>query len=128
MRTMSKLSTTTKPIRRTYRRQLAPIHPGEMLREEFLVPMGLSANALAIAIGVPATRVGEIVNERRGITADTALRLARYFRMSPEFWINLQSHYDLECARDAAEKKIRQSVKPAPLDRKTGALKVAVRA
>jgi addiction module HigA family antidote len=99
-----------------------------MLREEFLMPMGLSANALAIAIGVPATRVGEIVNERRGITADTALRLGRYFRMTPEFWVNLQSHYDLECAREEAEKKIRQSVKPAPLDRKTGALKVAMRA
>lgn len=90
--------------------------------------MGLSANALAIAISVPATRVGEIVNERRGITADTALRLGRYFHMSPEFWINLQSHYDLECARDSAEKKIRQMVKPAPLDRKTGALKVTQKA
>ena len=90
--------------------------------------MGLSANALAIAIGVPATRVGEIVNERRGITADTALRLGRYFHMTPEFWINLQSHYDLECAREAAEKTIRQSVKPAPRDRKTGELRVAVRA
>lgn len=128
MRTRSKSLTTTKPIVRTYKHRLPPIHPGEMLREEFLVPMCLSANALAIAIGVPATRVGEIVNERRGITADTALRLGRYFHMTPEFWINLQSHYDLECARDSAEKKIRQSVKPAPLDRKTGALKVAVRA
>ena len=126
MRTKSKSLTTTKPIRRTYKHRLPPIHPGEMLREEFLVPMGLSANALAIAIGVPATRVGEIVNERRGITADTALRLGRYFHMTPEFWVNLQSYYDLECARDSAEKKIRQSVKPAPLDRKTGALKVAV--
>jgi addiction module HigA family antidote len=99
-----------------------------MLREEFLVPMGLSANALALAIGVPATRVGEIVNERRGISADTALRLGRYFRMSAEFWMNLQSSYDLEAARDVAEKKIRQSVRPAPIDRKTGALKVMVSA
>jgi addiction module HigA family antidote len=95
-----------------------------MLREEFLIPMGLSANALALAIGVPATRVGEIVNERRGISADTALRLGRYFRMTPEFWMNLQSHFDLETARDAAEKSIRRGVKPAPIDRKTGALKV----
>ncbi len=128
MLTKSKSSTTTRPIRRASNHRLPPIHPGEMLREEFLMPMGLSANALAIAIGVPATRVGEIVNERRGITADTALRLGRYFRMTPEFWVNLQSHYDLECAREEAEKKIRQSVKPAPLDRKTGALKVAMRA
>src|ERR1035441_6559947 len=96
MRPGTRLSTTTKSIRRTYKQRLPPIHPGEMMREEFLVPMGLSANALAIAIGVPATRVGEIVNERRGITADTALRLGRYFHMTPEFWMNLQSHYDLQ--------------------------------
>jgi addiction module HigA family antidote len=119
---------TTSPVARTAKSRTAPIHPGKMLREEFLVPMGLSANALALAIGVPATRVGEIVNERRGISADTALRLGRYFRMTPEFWMNLQSHFDLETARDAAEKKIRQSVKPAPIDRKTGALKALVSA
>jgi antitoxin HigA-1 len=128
MRKGSRLSTTTKSIRRTYRHRLPPIHPGEMLREEFLIPMGLSANALAIAIGVPATRVGEIVNERRGITADTALRLGRYFHMTPEFWMNLQSHYDLESARTSIEKKICESVKPAPLDRKTGSLKTALQA
>lgn len=124
MRTTSKSSITTKSLSRRHGRRLAPIHPGEMLREEFLIPMGLSANALAIAIGVPATRVGEIVNERRGITADTALRLGRYFHMTPEFWMNLQSHYDLESARDVMEKKIRQSIRPAPRDRKTGSLKV----
>ena len=128
MRTRLKLSTTTKPIPRTYRHRLPPIHPGEMLREEYLVPKGLSANALAIAIGVPATRVGEIVNERRGITADTALRLGRYFHMTAEFWMNLQSHYDLQNARNSVEKKICQSVKPAPLDRKTGALKTVLQA
>jgi addiction module HigA family antidote len=94
-----------------------------MLREEFLVPMGLSANALAIAIGVPATRVGEIVNERRGITADTALRLGRYFHMTAEFWMGLQSDYDLELARYSTLKKINESVRPAPLDPKTGALR-----
>jgi addiction module HigA family antidote len=105
-----------------------PIHPGEILRGEFLVPMGLCANALSISIGVPATRVGEIVNERRGITADTTLRLGRYFHMTPEFWMNLQSHYDLESARYTVEKKICQSVKSAPLDLKTGALKVALTA
>jgi addiction module HigA family antidote len=99
-----------------------------MLREEFLVPMGLSANALALAIRVPVTRVSEIVNERRGITADTALRLARYFRMTPEFWMNIQSHYDLETARDAKDRLIRECVKPAPQDKKTGALKLAATA
>ena len=114
-----------KGVSRSYRNRLLPIHPGEMLREEFLVPMGLSANALALAIRVPVTRVSEIVNERRGITADTALRLARYFRMTPEFWMNIQSHYDLEMARDAKDRMIRESVKPAPRDRKTGALKLA---
>jgi addiction module HigA family antidote len=94
-----------------------------MLREEFLVPMGLSANALAISIGVPATRVGEIVNERRGITADTALRLGRYFHMSAEFWMGLQSDYDLENARYLTDKSVIEAIKPAPLDPKTGALK-----
>ena len=102
---------------------MPPLHPGEMLREEFMVPLGLSANALALALRVPATRISEIVNERRGITADTALRLGRYFRMTPEFWMNLQSHYDLESARDTVEAEIRKVVTPAPTDRKTGGLK-----
>ncbi len=124
----SRSSTITEPHRRRYRRQLPPIHPGEMLREEFLVPMGLSANALAMAIGVPATRIGEIVNERRAITADTALRLGRYFHMTAEYWMNLQSYYDLENARYLTDKTIIQSIKPAPLDRKTGSLKVAMTA
>ena len=90
--------------------------------------MGLSASALATALRVPATRIHEIVNERRGISADTALRLARYFGMTPEFWINLQSHYDLEVARDASERKIRQMIRPAQKDGKTGALKMAATA
>lgn len=128
MPTKLKLSTTTEFSRRRSRRQRPPIHPGEMLREEFLIPMGLSANALAIAIGVPATRVGEIINERRGITADTALRLGRYFHIGAEFWMNLQSHYDLESARYSTENKINQSVKPAPINRKTGSLKMALTA
>jgi addiction module HigA family antidote len=96
-----------------------------MLREEFMVPMGLSANALAIAIGVPATRIGEIVNERRGISGDTALRLARYFRMSAEFWMNMQSDYELESARYLVKQDILRSIRPAPIDKKTGALKTA---
>ncbi|HET9100155.1 MAG TPA: HigA family addiction module antitoxin [Acidobacteriaceae bacterium] len=119
MLTKSKSST----IIRRYKDRMPPLHPGEMLREEFMVPLGLSANALALALRVPATRISEIVNERRGITADTALRLGRYFRMTPEFWMNLQSHYDLESARDTVEAEIRKVVTPAPTDRKTGGLK-----
>ena len=119
----SKSLTTTNVSEPRYRRQRPPIHPGEILREEFLVPLGLSANALAIAIGVPATRVGEIVNERRGITADTALRLGRYFHMTAEFWMGLQSDYDLELARYTSLKKINEAVRPASRDKKTGALK-----
>lgn len=74
------------------------IHPGEILREEFMIPMKISQNRLALAIGVPATRVGEIVNERRAITVDTAIRLGTYFKTGPEFWINLQTNYDLGIA------------------------------
>ncbi len=126
MPTRLKLSTTTKPRLRRYEDRMPPLHPGEMLREEFLVPMGLSANALALALSVPATRISEIVNERRGITGDTALRLGRYFGMTPEFWMNLQSTYDLETARELSEKHVQQNVRPAPRDKKTGLLKVNV--
>ena len=79
--------------------KLPPIHPGEILREEFMAPLALSSNALANAIGVTAARVNEIVNERRGITADTALRLARYFGTDAQSWVNLQTNFELECAR-----------------------------
>jgi addiction module HigA family antidote len=82
-------------------KKLPPIHPGEILREEFMRPLGLSSNALAGAIGVTAARVNEIVRERRGISADTALRLARYFGTDAQSWMNLQQRYDLECAKDA---------------------------
>src|SRR5205807_3045074 len=78
----------------------APVTPGEMLKEEFLVEYGLSQNQLAKAIGISPNRVAEIVNNRRRITADTALRLGLYFGNSPEFWLNLQTHYDLKLARD----------------------------
>lgn len=81
---------------------MRPIHPGEILREEFLVPLNLSANALAIALGVPAPRINDIARERRGITADTALRLARYFGTSAEFWMGLQADYDLRIAATVA--------------------------
>lgn len=82
-------------------KKLPPIHPGEVLREEFMVPMHLSSNALARAIGVTSARVNEIVRERRGISADTALRLARYFGTDAQSWLNLQLRYDVACAQDA---------------------------
>jgi addiction module HigA family antidote len=81
---------------------LPPVHPGEVLKEEFMKPLGLSANALARAIRVPANRVSAIINGDRGITADTALRLAKALGTTPEFWLNLQKHHDLDCARDEA--------------------------
>jgi len=79
--------------------EFAPVTPGEMLKEEFLVEYGLSQNQLAKAIGISPNRIAEIVNNRRRITADTALRLSLYFGNSPEFWMNLQAHYDLKIAR-----------------------------
>jgi antitoxin HigA-1 len=79
--------------------QRVATHPGEMLREEFLVPLGMSQNALAMKIRVPATRIGEIFHGKRAITPDTALRLARFFGNSPEFWLNLQQTHDLSRAR-----------------------------
>jgi addiction module HigA family antidote len=79
--------------------QRVTTHPGEMLRQEFLLPMGISQNALAMKIRVPATRIGEIVHGRRAVTPDTALRLARFFGNSPEFWLNLQQMHDLSKAR-----------------------------
>ncbi|CBS90115.1 HigA family addiction module antitoxin [Azospirillum lipoferum] len=87
-------------------------HPGEVLREEFMEPLGLTANALSIALRVPATRIGEIVNERRGISADTALRLARYFGTTPQFWLNLQSDHDLSVAASAHGAEIERDVHP----------------
>ncbi len=85
--------------------RLSPIHPGDILKEEFMVPLGLSSNALALAIGVPGNRISEIVAGRRAITADTALRLSRYFGLSPEYWIDLQGHYDLRAAQIEAERR-----------------------
>ena len=81
-------------------KQLPPIHPGEILMEEFLEPMGISQYRLAKDISVPPRRINEIVHGKRSITADTALRLGRFFSMSPQFWLNLQTRYDLEMAED----------------------------
>lgn len=89
---------------------LPPIHPGEILREEFMKPLSLSANALAQRLGVTTARVNEIANERRGITADTALRLARCFSTTPEFWMNLQQRYELEAARRAIGTIVRRKI------------------
>lgn len=80
--------------------KLAPVHPGEVLLEEFIEPLGLTQNRVSVAVGVPPRRINEIVHGKRRISADTALRLGRYFETSAQFWINLQSHYDLEMERD----------------------------
>ncbi len=89
-----------------------PIHPGEILREEFMIPLGLSANALAIALRVPAPRINDIARERRTVTADTALRLARYFGTSAEFWLGLQSDYDMKIAMAESGARIEKDVAP----------------
>ena len=94
------------------RNQMRPIHPGEILREEYLVPLGLTANALAGALGVPANRITMLVREARSITADTALRLARYFRTTPELWLTLQAQYDLRVAEREVGVTIRRDIKP----------------
>ena len=91
---------------------LTPIHPGEIIREEVLVPLDLSVNQLAKSLAIDTTRLNEIVRGRRGITADTALRLARYLGTSPEFWLKLQVHYELRVARQAKQKEIERAVRP----------------
>lgn len=93
-------------------KKLKPVHPGEVLLEEFLKPMSLSQNRLALSIGVPPRRINEIVLGKRSITADTALRLGRYFGMSPQFWLGLQMDYDLDVAADSLEKRLKKEVKP----------------
>lgn len=89
----------------------APVHPGEMLREEFMKPLGISINGLALELHVPVTRISEIVNERRGITADTALRLARHFGTSADFWMNIQKDYELTLTRQKSLKTIERQVR-----------------
>ena len=104
---------------------IRPIHPGEILREEYMVPLRLSANALAHALGVTPARINDIVRERRGITADTALRLARYFRTDAQLWINLQATYDLRLAELATGKTIERVVKPRRTAKPSGVLGLA---
>ncbi len=93
-------------------REIPPIHPGEILLEEFLKPLEISQNALARALRVPPDRVNAIVQGKRSITADTALRLARAFGTTPQFWLNLQAHYDLEVAQERLEGQIEREVLP----------------
>ena len=91
--------------------KLHPVHPGEVLLEEFLKPMGISQNRLALNIGVPPRRINEIVLRKRGITADTALRLAKFFGTSAEFWLGLQAQYDLDVTSDGLGDRLEQEVK-----------------
>src|SRR5579862_4391827 len=98
-------------------RKVKPVHPGEILREEFMRPLGLSMNKVAIDPRVPLTRIADIVHERRRITTDTALRLARYFRNTAVFWLNLQARYDLEVAEDKHAARVARDVRPSPLAR-----------
>ncbi len=92
------------------KKKMPPIHPGEILTEDFLIPLGISQYRLAKDISVPARRINEIVHGQRSVTADTALRLGRYFKMSPQFWLNLQAHYDLEEAEDRIGDKLDREV------------------
>ncbi len=92
--------------------KMRPIHPGEVLREEFLGPLGMTAHALAQALRVPAPRINDLVRERRGVTPDTALRLARYFDTTPQFWLNLQASYELKIASREMGKRIEREVEP----------------
>lgn len=92
--------------------KMRPIHPGEVLREEFLEPLELTAHALALALRVPAPRINDIVRKRRGVSPDTALRLARHFGTTPQFWLSLQASYDLKIAMRDAGKKIEREVEP----------------
>ncbi len=106
----SKSPTTTK--RRNMPKKIAPVHPGEILREDVLKPLGMSVNKLALSLGVPATRMQEIVNCRRAISPDTALRLARFLGTTAEFWVNLQARYELEVAKDKFKATIERTVQP----------------
>jgi len=96
-----------------FKNGMRPVHPGEVLREDYLVPLNMSANALAKALNVPAPRINDIVRERRGITADTAMRLARYFGGDARSWLNLQAAYDLRVAEIENAKRIKREIIPA---------------
>ena len=95
-----------------FKNGMRPVHPGEVLREDYLLPLNLSANALAKALNVPAPRINDVVRERRGVTADTAMRLARYFGGDARSWLNLQAAYDLRLAERANAKRIAREITP----------------
>lgn len=99
---------------KTSKKYTHTIHPGEILMEEFLAPLGVSQYRLAKDIGVPPRRINEIVHGTRGVTADTALRLARFFGTTPQFWMNLQSHYDLAISKKAIGVKLEKMIQPLP--------------
>jgi antitoxin HigA-1 len=94
------------------KKKLTPIHPGEVLQQEFIEPMGMTQNKLAMELHVPARRINEIVLGKRSITADTALRLSRYFKNSAQFWLGLQMDYDLDIAEDKMDEKILREIQP----------------
>lgn len=96
--------------------KMPPIHPGEVLYEDFMKPLSLSQNGLGKALGVSPRRINEIIHGKRGMTADTALRLGRYFGTTPEYWMNLQARYDLETARDKLEESIVSAIQPISED------------
>ena len=96
-----------------FKNGMRPVHPGEVLREDFLIPLGLTSSALAKALNVPATRINDVVRERRGVTADTAMRLARYFGGDARSWLNLQAAYDLRIAEIRNAKRIKREIAPA---------------
>ena len=94
------------------KRDIPPVHPGEILKADFMAPLGLTVSVLSRAIGVPRTRLNDIVLGRRGVTADTAMRLARYFGVGARFWMNLQSHYELEVAEESYGDRLDREVRP----------------
>jgi addiction module HigA family antidote len=100
-------------------KKIEPIHPGEILLEEFLKPMGISQYRLAKDINVPARRINEIIHGKRSITVDTALRLSRYFSLSERFWLNLQTRYDIETQKDKLDERIKEEVKVLKNDKQT---------
>jgi antitoxin HigA-1 len=98
-------------------RKMKPVHPGEHLREDFLKPYGLSMNKLAMDLRVPVTRIADILAERRGISSDTALRLGRYFKTSPEFWMNMQMRFELDVSEEEVLAEIERDVHPISVAR-----------
>jgi antitoxin HigA-1 len=107
---MAPRNPTTRHAQR--RRDIPPVHPGEILKADFLDPLNMSINSLSRCVKVPRARLSDIVRGRRGITADTAMRLARYFGVSEQFWMNLQSHYELEVAKEAYGDRLAREIKP----------------